>query len=247
MQKSAVLTFSAHDKDALLDEFREIVAAGELRSRMDVRWDSACDRLSDRYGWHLDDWKRIGRSQMGQKCNEDRGWVGLKGACKRGKKGGDNKAAIKQSKADLADKLRKRKGLSEIRSRDGKTSSGSWDITSAYSPLNQQQSSLRARRTSPGGKAESMDVSRIEKIRRSEEKRQQIASGVFPGKTITQRFEEVDRIREKYNGTTSLTDRRTAKQNAARLATRQEIDKAPVRLSNERSGKQPRNRGRSVD
>lgn len=194
MQKSAVLTFSAHDKDALLDEFREIVAAGELRSRTDTRWDSACDRLSDRYGWHLDDWKRIGRDQMGQKCNSDRGWYGLKGACKRGKKGGDNKSAIRESKQALAAKLRKKKGASEIKDRDGKNN----PVTYAFIPGNQKSSTAAARRTGP--KSGVSSGGRLGNIQRTEEKRQQIRSGVFPGKTITERFEQADRIRDKYGG-----------------------------------------------
>lgn len=77
----------------------------------DLRWDSAIDRLSAKYGLHLDDWKRIGPNQMGQKCG--RGWVGLRGACKRGKKGQDNTEAIKASKTALADKLRKKKGMKD--------------------------------------------------------------------------------------------------------------------------------------
>jgi len=57
----------------------------------------------------LDDWKRLGRDQMGQKCG--RGWQGLRGACKRVPKGGDKEAAIKASKVALADKIRAKKGL----------------------------------------------------------------------------------------------------------------------------------------
>ena len=57
----------------------------------------------------LDDWKRLGRDQMGQKCG--RGWHGLRGACKRVPKGGDKDAAIKASKLALADKIRAKKGL----------------------------------------------------------------------------------------------------------------------------------------
>ena len=67
-------------------------------------------RLDARSTWlRMDDWKRLGRDQMGQKCG--RGWYGLRGACKRGKKGADNSAAIKASKVALADRIRKKKGL----------------------------------------------------------------------------------------------------------------------------------------
>jgi len=67
-------------------------------------------RLDARSVWeHMDDWKRLGRDQMGQKCG--RGWQGLRGACKRVPKGGDKDAAIKASKVALADRIRKNKGL----------------------------------------------------------------------------------------------------------------------------------------
>jgi len=69
-------------------------------------------KLDARSVWlRMDDWKRLGRDQMGQKCG--RGWVGLRGACKRVTKGGDKDAAIKASKVALADKIRARKGLSD--------------------------------------------------------------------------------------------------------------------------------------
>ena len=69
-------------------------------------------RLDARSVWlRMDDWKRLGRDQMGQKCG--RGWQGLRGACKRVPKGGDKDAAIKASKVALADKIRKRKGLAD--------------------------------------------------------------------------------------------------------------------------------------
>ena len=69
-------------------------------------------KLDARSVWlRMDDWKRLGHDQMGQKCG--RGWVGLRGACKRVTKGGDKDAAIKASKVALADKIRARKGLSD--------------------------------------------------------------------------------------------------------------------------------------
>ena len=67
-------------------------------------------RLDARSAWlRMDDWKRLGRDQMGQKCG--RCWQGLRGACKRVPKGGDKDAAIKASKVALADKIRKNKGM----------------------------------------------------------------------------------------------------------------------------------------
>ena len=83
----------------------------QRQMKIDRRWDSAIDRLEIKYGLRLDDWKRLGRDQMGQKCG--RGWQGLRGACKRVPKGGDKEAAIKASKVALADKIRARKGLSD--------------------------------------------------------------------------------------------------------------------------------------
>ena len=82
-----------------------------LQRQMDIdrHWDSVIDRLEIKYGLHLDDWKRLGRDQMGQKCG--RGWVGLLGACERGKKADDNTEKIRKSKRALADKIRARKGL----------------------------------------------------------------------------------------------------------------------------------------
>lgn len=90
MQKSAVSTLSAEQKNSLLDQFKAIVDAGELTMRSDgddsqwTRWDSAIDRISIKHGIRLDSWKRIGPNKIGKPCG--RGWVGMRGACKRGKK-----------------------------------------------------------------------------------------------------------------------------------------------------------------
>jgi len=88
--------------------------AGEVTQRSDstdraIRYVSRVRRSSHQL--RLDDWKRLGRDQMGQKCG--RGWQGLRGACKRVPKGGDKDAAIKASKVALADKIRARKGMSD--------------------------------------------------------------------------------------------------------------------------------------
>ena len=96
------------EKYGLADRFD----AGEIKLRSDssdraIRYVSRIRR--SRHQLRLDDWKRLGRDQMGQKCG--RGWQGLKGACKRVPKGGDKEAAIKASKVALADKIRARKGL----------------------------------------------------------------------------------------------------------------------------------------
>ena len=77
-------------------------------------------RIDARSAWlRMDDWKRLGRDQMGQKCG--RGWHGLRGACKRVPKGGDKEAAIKASKVALADKIRARKGLRDRNAPKAKT------------------------------------------------------------------------------------------------------------------------------
>lgn len=60
----------------------------------------------DAYAIYLDAKKSIG-GQRGGSCG--RGWVGLKGACKRAK--GDKAKAEKDSRQELANKLRKERGL----------------------------------------------------------------------------------------------------------------------------------------
>lgn len=62
----------------------------------------------------MDDWKRIGPNQRGSKCNESRGWYGVRGGCVRGKKGAtgdDLKAKRKESAEKLAEKIRAKKGM----------------------------------------------------------------------------------------------------------------------------------------
>ena len=88
---------------------RTIYTIEDSEQQNDRHWDSVIDRLEIKYGLHLDDWKRLGRDQMGQKCG--RGWYGLRGACERGKKADDNTEKIKKSKRALADKIRARKGM----------------------------------------------------------------------------------------------------------------------------------------
>jgi len=68
-------------------------------------------RVDSMQQYNQDDYKSIGRSQRGQPCG--RGWVGLKGACKRASKGtaAARKALIKESAMDLASKIRSKKGL----------------------------------------------------------------------------------------------------------------------------------------
>ena len=56
----------------------------------------------------LDEFKKV-KELAGGKCNEAKGWYGLKGACKRGKKG-EGEARSKESKVDVANRIRKRKG-----------------------------------------------------------------------------------------------------------------------------------------
>jgi hypothetical protein len=56
-----------------------------------------------------DAYKRIGPNQLGQPCG--RGWVGLKGACKRAKPSDDQAALRKASAQALADKIRRSRGI----------------------------------------------------------------------------------------------------------------------------------------
>ena len=65
-------------------------------------------RLDARSTWlRLDEFKKV-KELAGGKCNEGKGWYGLKGACKRGKKG-EGEARSKESKVDIAGRIRKRK------------------------------------------------------------------------------------------------------------------------------------------
>lgn len=86
------------------------ISNSPLALSIDLRWDSTIDRLEFKYGLRLDEFKKL-KGSKGGKCNEGRGWYGLKGACKRGKKKDDNTAKIKASKVELADKIRAKKGL----------------------------------------------------------------------------------------------------------------------------------------
>lgn len=72
----------------------------------------------------LDEFKKV-KELKGGKCNEAKGWYGLKGACKRGKKG---EVRSKESKVDIANRIRKRKqktaltkqGSAVLESKNGK-------------------------------------------------------------------------------------------------------------------------------
>lgn len=199
MQKSAVSTFSATDKDALLDQFKAIVDAGELTMRSDsstiahldsheiARYTRAIESLNLKHGWHLDaqdvllrldEFKRVAELKGG-KCSESRGWYGLKGNCKRGKKG-EAKAKAKESKAQIADRIRSRKKMSTIASRDGRLKNGSWDISAAYRPGKETQSSLRAKRTGPNN-SRTLNPDRAARIMAKEEARARVNWGKTTG------------------------------------------------------------------
>jgi len=65
-------------------------------------------RLDARSVWlRMDEFKKV-KELAGGKCNEAKGWYGLKGACKRGKKG-EGEARSKESKVDIANRIKKRK------------------------------------------------------------------------------------------------------------------------------------------
>lgn len=65
-------------------------------------------RLDARSTWlRLDEFKKV-KELAGGKCNESKGWYGLKGGCKRGKKG-EGDARSKESKVEIAGKIRTRK------------------------------------------------------------------------------------------------------------------------------------------
>lgn len=70
-------------------------------------------RLDARSAWlHLDEFKKVKELAVG-KCNEASGWYGLRGACKRGTKQ-EGVAKAKESKLEMANKIRKRKGLEPV-------------------------------------------------------------------------------------------------------------------------------------
>lgn len=158
---------------------RKLSGRSDSDDRQWSRWDSAIDRISIKYGLHLDDWKRLGPNQMGKPCGS--GWVGLRGACKRGKKSEDNTAKIKESKAALADRIRARKGLSTIRSRNGRNSKGEWDVGAAFAPGKELQSSVMAKRTSPAKTKVSMELDRASRMMNKEEDRARINWGRSTG------------------------------------------------------------------
>ena len=65
-------------------------------------------RLDARSVWlRMDEFKEV-KELKGGKCNEATGWYGLKGACKRGKKG-EGDARTKESKVDIANRIRTNK------------------------------------------------------------------------------------------------------------------------------------------
>ena len=65
-------------------------------------------RLDARLVWlRMDEFKKV-KELAGGKCNEAKGWYGLKGACKRGKKG-EGEARSKESKVDIAGRIKNRR------------------------------------------------------------------------------------------------------------------------------------------
>lgn len=65
-------------------------------------------RLDAQSAWvRLDEFKKV-QELKGGKCNEAKGWYGLVGACKRGKKG-EGEAKSKESKVDIAGRIKNRK------------------------------------------------------------------------------------------------------------------------------------------
>lgn len=62
-------------------------------------------RLDARSVWlRMDEFKKV-KGLAGGKCNEKKGWYGLKGACKRGKKG-EGEVRSKESKVETAKRLK---------------------------------------------------------------------------------------------------------------------------------------------
>ena len=89
-----------------------------LRTKLDAMDPTVLARsiasIEQKYGLRIDAWQPIGRNNMGAKCNEDFGWVGLRGACKRLKKTSDRTRLIQESKQSLSAKIRRQKGFKAI-------------------------------------------------------------------------------------------------------------------------------------
>lgn len=207
-----------------------------------IRYIRTIDRLNDRYGLHLDsseilihldDWKRIGPNQMGQKCG--RGWEGLRGACKRVPKGGDRSSAIRASKQALAAIIRKKKGMSEIVDRDGKKD----PVSYAFVPGKNKSSTMQARRTSSPKKGW-QPPERTARLMAKEERRALVGLGVSPGKKLIPDDAPMMERSQKPN-----TTKGASLDKARRM--REAIANAPVQIPNQRRSNQPRKRGRSVD
>ena len=89
-----------------------------LRTKLDAMDPTVLARaiasIEQKYGLRIDAWQPIGKNNMGAKCNEDFGWVGLRGACKRLKKTSDRTRLIQESKQSLSAKIRRQKGFKAI-------------------------------------------------------------------------------------------------------------------------------------
>ncbi len=198
MQKLARSTFSATQKDALLDQFKAIVDAGEVTLRSDsftiaqlertyhldsteiTRYTRAIESLNSRYGWHLDAQKTLSRlgKKLGKKCGG--GWISPEKKCKSHYTDGKLNSSGKVSSADLADRIRSRKKMTAIRSRDGKMKNGQWDIGAAFAPGNEQQSSIRASRTGPNNNR-TLNPDRAARMMAKEENRAYVNWGKTTG------------------------------------------------------------------
>lgn len=271
MQKSARSTFSATAKDALLDEFKAIIHAGELTMRSDsstivhldshevTRYTRAINRLNDRYGWHLDAQKTLSRlgKKLGKKCGG--GWISPEKKCKSHYTDGKLNSSGKTSSADLADRIRSRKKMTAIRSRDGMMKNGQWDIGAAFAPGNEQQSSIRASRTGPNNNR-TLNPDRAARMMAKEEARARVNWGkttgdwkqkpdstaamdmvkpkaaasptpIESGKSLKDLFSEADRIGAKYSGPSTMAERRIAKQEADRILQEAGYNEAVARAS----------------
>ena len=198
-----------------------------------LRYTRAIAILNDRYGWHLDAQKVLSKlgKKLGKKCGG--GWISPEKKCKSHYTNGKLNEAGKASGENLADRIRQRKSLATV-SRNGKGE----ELTYAFLPGNQKQSTMTARRTH-APKSGYETPGRLSNLSGTEERRSIVGLGQSPWKKRQPDDAPImDLPTKKALGAESISETRK---------TRERIANAPVRIPNQRSSSEPRKRGRSVD
>ena len=201
-----------------------------------TRYTRAIASLNDRYGWHIDAQKVLSKlgKKLGKKCGK--GWISPEKKCKSHYTNGKLNESGKASGENLADRIRQRKKLATV-SRNGKGE----ELTYAFLPGNQKQSSMTARRThAPRSGYET--PGRLSKTNSTEERRSMVGLGQSPwikqqpddapmmdrtprvatpiksGGSLKSLFAEADRVGAKYQDKPqTFAERRVSKQGADRV------------------------------